>query len=301
MYGKKHLTPWLYLLPALVFYTVFLAYPVFGSMGMSLHKWNGLGPMTFVGLANFRRLFFQTPFDQRFYNALRNNVEFFFLTMLLQNGAALFLAVLLSQKIRFSGVFRTVFFAPFIISVLMVGYIWRLILNPVWGVLNRFLGIIHLSFMARPWLGDPAWALPVIAFVNAWQFIGMPIIMFLAGIEAIPEELYEAARIDGCNEWSMFQRVTLPLLVPVIGVVSILTLAGNFTSFSIIYAMEGTQAGPYYSTDVLGTLFYRTAFSSLSGAPPEMGLGAAIATVMFVIIALSTLGWFWVDMRRRSA
>ncbi|WP_258360822.1 carbohydrate ABC transporter permease [Moorella sulfitireducens (nom. illeg.)] len=301
MLKKKAWEPWVYLVPALLFYTIFMAYPLFGSLAMSMYKWSGLGPMTFVGLENFRRLFLQPPFNERFFNALWNNIEFFLLTMVLQNAAALLFAVLLSQKIRFSNFFRTVFFAPVTMSVLMVGFVWTLLLNPSWGVVNKLLTIMHLDFLAKPWLGDEAWALPAIAFVNAWQFIGLPIMMFLAGIQAIPEDIYEAARIDGCNEWSLFWRITLPQLVPVIGMVTILTLVGNFSSFEVIYAMEGTLAGPNYSTDVLGTLFYRTAFSSLSGAPPDMGLGAAIASVMFTIIAMAVMGWFWLEARRRSA
>ncbi|MDW7673947.1 MAG: sugar ABC transporter permease [Bacillota bacterium] len=286
-----------YLLPALTLYTLFMAYPLIMSLGMSLYEWKGYGPTTFVGLANFKKLLFLEPFSTRFFNALTNNIKFFAYTTLFQNVVALFLAVLLTKKLRGTEFYRTVYFMPVTLSVLIVGFIWTLILNPTWGVLNKGLEFIGLVSWAKPWLGDPNLALPVIAFVNSWQFIGLPIMMFVAGIRAIPEELFEAARIDGCNEWQVFRNVTLPGLVPVIGLVMILTLVGNFSSFEIIYSMAGTLAGPNYATDVLGTLFYRTSFSSISGAPPSMGMGAAIAVFMFTIICAGVLSWFYIDSK----
>lgn len=290
----------LFLLPALILYTLFMAYPLLMSLKMSLYQWRGYGPAVFVGLDNFKKLFFVEPFNIRFINALLNNIKFFIYTTFFQNVVALFFAVLLTKKLRGTNFYRTVYFIPVTLSVLIVGFIWTLILNPTWGVLNQGLELIGLGFLAKPWLGDPQLALPTIAFVNAWQYIGLPIMMFVAGIRAIPEELYEAARIDGCNEWQIFRNVTLPGLMPVIGVVMVLTLVGNFSAFEIIYAMAGTQAGPNYATDILGTLFYRTAFSSLSGSPPEMGLGAAIAVCMFVIISIGVCCWFYLDSKFNS-
>ncbi|KUO51621.1 MAG: hypothetical protein APF76_13325 [Desulfitibacter sp. BRH_c19] len=286
----------LYLLPAVILYTLFMAYPLIMSLGMSLYEWNGYGPMSFVGLENFKRLLFVEPFNARFFNALTNNFKLFAYTTLFQNVVALFLAVLLTKKLRGTDFYRTIYFMPVTLSVLIVGFIWTLILNPTWGVLNKGLELIGLVNLAKPWLGDPNLALPVIAYVNSWQFIGLPIMMFVAGIRAIPEELFEAARIDGCNEWHVFRNITLPGLMPIIGLVMILTVVGNFSSFEIIYAMAGTMAGPNYATDVLGTLFYRTAFSATS-AQPSMGMGAAIAVFMFVIICFGVASWSYIDSK----
>lgn len=291
----------LYLLPALIIYTVFMALPLFMSLRVSLFDWPGIGEMRFVGLANFQKLFFRAPFNERFFTALINNVKFFGMTMLVQNALALVLAILLTRKLRGANFYRTVFFAPTTLSVVIVGYIWTMMLNPNWGAINRLFQAVGLGFLARPWLGDPGTALWSVAVANAWQYIGLPMMIFVAGIQGIPDQVFEAARVDGAGEWRILTRITLPLLLPVIGMITVLTLVGNFSAFEIVYSMEGSLAGPAYATDILGTLFYRTAFSSLSGAPPEMGLGAAIATVMFVIIGAAVLIWLYFDQRQAGA
>jgi len=290
----------LYLLPALSIYTVFMAYPLLMSLKISLYKWSGTGPMTFVGLENFRKLFLMSPFNERFFNALTNNIKFFVITMIVQNLVALILALILSQGLKGTRFYRTIFFAPVTLSVVIVGFIWTLILNPTWGVLNKSLEFIGLGMLAKPWLGDPMLALPTIAVVNGWQYIGFPIILFTVAMQSIPAEICEAASIDGCSGWNLFKFITVPGISHVIGLVTILTLVGNFSSFEIIYAMEGTLAGPNYSSDVLGTLFYRTAFSSLSGSLPEMGLGAAIAVCMFIVISMGVGVWLYFDAKSSS-
>jgi raffinose/stachyose/melibiose transport system permease protein len=156
---------------------------------------------------------------------------------------------------------------------------------------NALLRAVGLSSWAKPWLGSQSTALTAIAVANAWQYVGIPMMLFIAGINAIPEDQYEAVAVDGGNEWHKFVSITLPNLKPIIFVVSTMTFVGNFSSFEIIYAMEGTLAGPNYATDTLGTFFYRTAFGARTGSPPEMGMGAAIATVMALIIGIGVVFW----------
>jgi raffinose/stachyose/melibiose transport system permease protein len=157
-----------------------------------------------------------------------------------------------------------------------------------------------LAEWAKPWLGDPDIALIAISFANAWQYMGIPLMLFLAGLQSISQEIYEASDIDGVNAWSKFFYITLPLLSPVIFIVTTLTFVGVFSAFEIIFAMQGTLAGPNYSTDILGTFFYRTSFGQRAGAPPDLGLGAAVAACMFIIICIGVSMWFKLYGARRD-
>ncbi|RJQ39629.1 MAG: sugar ABC transporter permease [Nitrospiraceae bacterium] len=281
-----------FVLPAFVIYTIFMLLPLISSLGLSLFSWTGYGEKEFVGLSNFSRLFTENPFNVRFFNSLFNNMKFFIYTIILQNVAALVIALLLNKELTGSKFFRTVYFIPTTISVVIVGFLWTLIYNPLWGPLNYVLKSVGLEFLAKPWLGDPKFALLSIAVANAWQYVGIPMMLFLAGLQSISQDIYEASDIDGVSSWQKFFYITLPLISPVIFIITTLTFVGNFSAFEIIYAMEGTLAGPNYSTDILGTFFYRTSFGQRAGAPPDMGLGAAIASCMFAIIGLGVILWF---------
>ena len=277
--------------PAFIIYTAFMLIPLVASLGLSFFKWSGYGAKEFAGVENFVRLFTDANYSVRFWNALGNNVYFFIITMLFQNVTALALAVLLQRGLRGSNFFRAIFFAPSTVSVVIVGYLWLLVFNPRWGALNLILEAIGIPMKNFAWLGNEKTALTAVAFANAWQYTGIPMMLFVAGINAISEEQYEAAAVDGCGGWQKFLYVTLPNLKPIIFIVSTMTFVGNFSSFEIIYAMEGTLGAPNYATDTLGTFFYRTAFGARTGAPPEMGMGAAIAAVMTLIIGIGVVLW----------
>ncbi|MCQ2437769.1 MAG: sugar ABC transporter permease [Clostridia bacterium] len=277
--------------PAFVVYTAFMLIPLVASLGLSFFKWSGYGAKEFVGIDNFVRLFSDPNYSVRFRNALGNNLYFFVITMLIQNCTALMLAVLLERGLRGSKIFRAIYFAPSTVSVVIVGYLWLLIFNPKWGALNLMLGKIGINMRSFPWLGNESTALTAVAVANAWQYIGIPMMLFVAGLNAISSEQYEASAVDGCNEWKQFLYITLPNLKPILYIVATMTFVGNFSSFEIIYAMEGTLGAPNYATDTLGTFFYRTAFGARTGSPPEMGMGAAIAAAMTVIIGLGVIIW----------
>ena len=278
-------------LPAFIVYTAFMLIPLVASLGLSFFEWSGYGAKTYVGLSNFHRLFTDANYSVRFWNALGNNAYFFVITMLIQNVVALALAVLLERGLRGSNVFRAIFFAPSTISVVIVGYLWLLIYNPMWGALNKVLAMVGINMRNFAWLGNEGTALTAVAVANAWQYTGIPMMLFIAGINAIPNEQYEAVAVDGGGEWHKFRYVTLPNLKPILFIVSTMTFVGNFSSFEIIYAMEGTLGAPNYATDTLGTFFYRTAFGARTGSPPEMGMGAAIAAVMTLIIGVGVVLW----------
>jgi ABC-type sugar transport system permease subunit len=194
----------------------------------------------------------------RFGGALWHTCIFFAIHMIVQNSLGLLFANLLSSDFKGRNFFRTIIFTPATLSVLVTGFLWTLILNPNWGAVNKILIGLGLKQWALPWLGRENLALPVISLTSAWQWVGMPTVMFLAGLMGISDELLEAARIDGASEWSIFWKIKFPLLKPIIGIVAILTFVDNFNAFDVIYAMAGARGEPSYSTDLLATLFYRT-------------------------------------------
>jgi len=275
--------------------------PLVASLGLSFFEWSGYGAKKFVWFRNYVKLFTEAPNNVRLGNALKNNLYFFIITMVIQNLLALMLAIFLQRGFRGFKALRTIFFAPSTVSVIIVGFLWTLIYNPIWGPLNNILGAIGLDKLQMAWLGSKTTALTAIAVANAWQYTGIPMMLFVAGLNSIPNELYEACSVDGGSEWHKFRYVTIPSLKSVLLIVATMTFVGNFSSFEIIYAMEGTLAGPNYATDVLGTLFYRTTFGARTGSPPDMGLGATIATVMSVLIGVGVLFWLRLYVKEDSS
>ncbi|UBV44500.1 sugar ABC transporter permease (plasmid) [Deinococcus taeanensis] len=292
--------PWhvvVFVTPALLIYTVVMIYPILSSLWLSMNNRLPDGSEVFVGLGNYRKLLASELYAQPLWNALRNNVVFFVVHMLVQNPVGLLLAVLLSFRLRGSAVYRTLLFTPTILSVVIIGFAWKLILNPAWGVQRALLTPLTLQELDLPWLGLPATALPALSLISVWQNIGIPMLLFLAALVRIPEELYEAARLDGAGGWTIFRRIQLPLILPTVGIVSVLTFVGNFNAFDLIYSTQGALAGPNFATDILGTLFYRTFFGyQLQSGDPYMG--AAVAGVMLVVILAGLLIYLTAWQRR---
>jgi raffinose/stachyose/melibiose transport system permease protein len=271
-----------FLTPALVLYSVFVVYPLLTALEYSLFDWHGTGRGAFVGLGNFNQLFRTYPTNLQLGRAFLHNGAFFVGTMLIQNTLGLAFAVLLHRGRRGKRFLQAAYTTPYLVSPLVVGYLWSLILNPIFGPLNNLLRAVGLGSLALPWLGDPDTALPVVIGVNAWQWVGFPMLLFAAALAGIPAEYADAARVDGASPWQAFRRVTLPLLTPAIGTVSVLTFVGNFNIFGLVYAMGGSTGNPAGATDVLGLLFYRTAFQS--GGVNGIGLSSALAVLMFIVI-----------------
>ena len=282
-----------FLMPALIIYVVFMFYPLISSLALSLFEWNGYGAKTFVGFANYIKLFTNPAYSERFFGALKNNAVFFLLTMILQNAVALMLAAFLNIKnLKGNKMFRSILYVPSTLSIVIVGFLWTLIYNPLWGPLNEMLEVIGLASLKMAWLGDEKTAMIAISIANAWQYTGVPMIMLLAGMQAVSDDLYEAAALDGATGWQQFWKITLPNIMPVMFNVSIIVFVSNFSAFEIIYTMAGTTGAPNYSTDILGTFFYRISFGQRLGLEPSMGVGAAIASCMFVIIGAGVFLWF---------
>jgi raffinose/stachyose/melibiose transport system permease protein len=286
-----------FLLPAVLVYSAIMIFPLFATLQQSLFALKG-DTAVFVGFENFRKLFEDPNWSVQFWNALRNNIWFFIVNMCVQNPIGILLAALLSsKKLRFRAFYRTAIFIPTILSFVIVGFVWQLILSPLWGVAPYLLSLVGLQSLFAPWLGEQAYALTTLALVSVWQFIGIPMLLIYAALLSIPDEILEAAECDGLSGFAQFRKVKLPLIWPTIGLVSILTFVGNFNAFDLVYVMQGALAGPNFSTDILGTLLYRTFFGfQLQQGDPYMG--AAVATVMFLII-LGGVGLYLFTVQRR--
>ena len=254
----------------------------------SLYHWDGLVRTQFIGFRNFINIFFNFPYNERFFNAIRHNIIWFLLTMVFQNCTGLVFGYLLSKKIWGYTLYRRIFFIPAIFSIVAVGFLWTLYLNPQFGIINKTLKHIGLQQFALSWLGDTRLATPTIIAVNIWRWLGFPTLVFHAGINSIPESSLEAAYLDGAGELSMFFRIVIPLIVPSITIITILTLIGSLNVFEQVYVMEGVAGGPFYSTDTLGTLFYRTAFGAVDTGRPEIGIGSAIGVVIYILTFLAS-------------
>jgi len=272
-----------FLAPAVIVYSLVMILPLFGTLQLSLFNATDRVRL-FVGLDNFRTLFFDPRWSATFWNALWNNTWFFIIHMLVQNPIGVVLAALLSSpKLRFSAFYRTAIFIPTILSFVIVGFAWKLILSPLWGVAPNLLDLVGLKSLFAPWLGKEQYALTTLGLISVWQFVGIPMMLIYAALLSIPDEVIEAAECDGITGMSQFWKIKLPLILPSIGIISILTFVGNFNAFDLIYSAQGALAGPDYSTDILGTFLYRTFFGfQLQIGDPYMG--STIASMMFFII-----------------
>lgn len=292
--------PWhliVFLTPALLIYGTFSVYPLLDTLFLSLFD-TQQGQSTFVGLQNFITLVTDDNWSQAFWNALINNFKFFAIHMLIQNPIGLLLAVLLnSPKLRLSGTYRTLIFMPTMLSVVIIGFVWQLLLSPIWGISENFLYSIGLGHYFDAWLGKEGSALITLSFISVWQFVGIPMMLIYATLLNIPDDIVDAGVVDGANPLQTFWYIKLPLILPTIAMVSILTFVANFNAFELIYAVKGALAGPNFSTDLMGTFFYRT-FFGFQLQQGSASMGAAVATLMFLIILVGVMLFLFFIQRR---
>lgn len=281
---------WLiYLLPAFAVYTVFMAFPLADSIRLSFFSGSSVsGKNVFVGLDNYKALFGDAENARRYWGAFSNTWYFFFIHMLVQNVLGLTFSLMLTAKgMKWTRFYQTIIFIPVTLAILVTGYLWKLILNPQWGALPLLLKNIGLETLIKPWLGEQQYALTAISLVSSWQWVGIPAMMILAGLQTIPDDLLEAADIAGCNGWQKIRYIKLPLIKPVLGMVAILTFVNNFNAFDVVFAMENVNGAPQYATDLIGTLFYRVGIAGQHPVGiPNPGMGAAIATVTFIMLMI---------------
>ncbi len=272
------LLPYLWLLPALLVYTVFKLAPMIGGIWLALLRWDGVEPAQFIGLQNFVRMLD----DEKLGPALLHNVQYALGTVVGKVVLSLLLALLLNQALRGRGVYRTALFMPVVMSFVVVGILWTWIFNDQVGLINNLLRALGLESLTRDWLGDPSVALWSLILVDIWKWYGFHMVIFLAGLQTIPQELYDAARVDGASRWQQFAHVTLPLLQPVMIVNVTLSLMGALNVFDIPYVM--TQGGPVDATNVLALDIYIQAFKFY-----KFGYSAALSYALFALVTVVAL------------
>ena len=271
------LTPYLFLTPALVVYVGFLVYPMLVSLYTSFFEWDGMSAtMTFVGFGNYFTIFFG---DDVARTALLNNIVWTAGCLIVPTGIGLLLALALNRSLKGTVVLRTLFYAPAVLPLVAVGLIWGWMYNPNFGAINLIIRSVGLGRFAGAWLSGYDTAMPSAFITYVWASVGFPMILYLAGLQSISKEYYEAARIDGANGLQQFRHVTLPGLGESHVIVLSLAVIGGFKVFDLIYTM--TYGGPGRVTQVLGTWMYFQAFQYY-----HAGYGAALAWLIAVIILI---------------
>jgi raffinose/stachyose/melibiose transport system permease protein len=273
---KTRLSGYLFILPALLIFIIFLVYPLLYTIYLSLTQWAGfdLSKIEFVGFNNFKLLL---P-DWIFWKALRNTMIFVFGTTIFLNLFGLALALFLNNGLRITRLVRTLIFIPVLLSPVIVGVMWSRIFDP-FGALNQILEKMGVISTPIFWLGDRRIALWSIVGATVWQWVGYDMILYLTGLQQIPVDLYEAAKIDGANNWHLFRFITLPLLKGIATMVILLNLIGGVRIFDIVFVM--TRGGPNHNTEVLATHLYEVAFWF-----NKMGYASVIAVIILVISLL---------------
>ncbi len=269
-------------------YAAFALYPTFSVVEYSFTDWDGISPnREYIGLANYERLFS----DKIFWEAFRNTFVWSGVIIVINVGIGLVIAAMLARVWKARLIIQTAIVLPVVISPMAVATIWRWMYQPK-GVINQALEAIGLGMFKTPWLGSPDAVLYALAFAHSWSTIGLSVIIFLAGLQGVDEDLYEAARVDGANPFQSFRFVTMPALRPVTAVVFILTLTQSFKVFDIVWAT--TQGGPIRFSEILSTYMYKR-----GALENDYGYGASIGVALLVIVSLAT--FIYLQIQNREA
>jgi len=281
--------PFYFVLPALALYIAFFIAPSVAGIAFAFTDWTPYSDeLNFIGWDNFIKIF--SP-NERYLTYIQNTLIFTIGTVILKTIFALALALLLNDSVkRFVNFYRVMIYLPAILPTLIVALIFRSILHPSTGILNRFLRAVGLDGLAMKWLTDPAIALFSVIGVDTWKGVGYIMVILLAGLQTIPRDYYEAAQIDGANAWDRFRYVTLPMLTPALVVVSVLNVLYGLRVFDIVYAL--TNGGPGYATEVISTDIFK-AFSL-----GQYGLGTAVSTLLFIMLVFA--GYFVIRLLERG-
>jgi ABC-type sugar transport system permease subunit len=269
---RNNAIAYIFLAPAFLLMAVFLAYPIIQSLLLSFYEWNGIAPRVYIGLENFERLFR----DRVLILAITNNVVYSIFTTFGTVVLGFLLAYSIERRVRGWGIFKIAFFIPVMVGGTVIGLLWEKLLDPTFGAVNVLLTALGVE-NPPVWLGDPFYAMVSLIVVTIWQYAGFPMIIFLAAMEGIPQEIHDSATLDGVNWRQRATKIILPLVNNVTMTIILLQLIFSFKVFDIVWTM--TQGGPGEATNVLAVYLYRTAFRFT-----EFGYGSAIAVVMFVII-----------------
>ncbi|MCR4777811.1 MAG: sugar ABC transporter permease [Lachnospiraceae bacterium] len=264
-------------LPALIIYAIFFVYPLLKGIGTSLTDWDGMSTPHFIGLDNFTAFFK----DARAIHDIKTTLIFALASAVLLNVVGLIYALLMNSDFRGKGIARVIIYLPAIISPLIMGYIWYFLLQPGRGYLFYAAKQLGLPDLIGNWMGKYSSSMKVLVFVNVWQFAGMTMIIYLAGLQSIPSELIEAAKIDGAGNIQCFFKVTIPMLMPAIRINVITNIIGSLSVFDVIMSL--TEGGPGYATESLSIYIMRMCYGS------RTGYSTAVAMILFIIILIPVL------------
>jgi ABC-type sugar transport system permease subunit len=265
----------------LAFYTVFVLLPLAQSIQIATWNWNGLSEPTSIGLANFSRALN----DPLFIGAFRNTALWLIVAVTVPTVLGLLLAVLLDRPLRASRVYKSAFYMPITLSLVVVGQVWIWIYQPDWGLLNTVLRTVGLDDLTRAWLGDPATSLAAVILAWSWQQTALSLILYLAALTTIPRDLLEAASIDGASAWQQFRRIIVPLLRPASVVVVALAVINTLKGFDIVFML--TKGGPFHTSSNLAMFMYSETFLKY-----RIGYGAAIAVALFILAVIVIVIYF---------
>lgn len=275
------LRPYAFIAPLVILSGIFIYYCIGFTIATSLTDWDGISKtMHFIGMKNYLKLL--AP-GSVFWTALLNNIIFLIVTVLVQAGLGLLLAVILKEKLPGSNLFKAVFFMPIAMAPVIIAAIFRIIMDPNIGAINEALRFLHLDMLAQSWLGDPKIALFSICAINIFEWMGFSMIIYYAGLMSIPDDVYEAAKLDGCGFWNTLFRVTIPMLSGTTNTLIVLGIVGSLKTFDIV--IQTTGGGPGRSTEFLNTYLYKVGFQQFNG-----GLSSAIGVMILVIaVVLSVI------------
>jgi raffinose/stachyose/melibiose transport system permease protein len=285
---RKTLTIVAFVLPALLVYVGFVLYPIVQAAFYSLYEWKGLGPLqNFIGIENYRRVLGDSVFQM----AIRHNLIIVVLSLCIQLPFALAVALLIRGNVPGRALFRTIFFLPYVLSEVITAIVWVFIFRPDTGLINVILGAIVPGFETRGFLGNPETVLFAVFIVITWKYFGFHMILYLAGLQSIPSELEDAARVDGATPLRVLRDITLPLLSPTIRVSIFFAVLGSLQFFDLIWVM--TKGGPTNGSNTMATYMYTFGFQRF-----QLGYGAAVTLVIFLICFGFSLAYQQFVMRR---
>jgi ABC-type sugar transport systems, permease components len=278
-----------FLLPGFILYTMFMVYPILYAMPSSLTKWSGIGPKEFVGVQNYITLFTHPVLSTNFFGSLLHTFTFILMSILIIIPITFLFAYMLFRTIPGHKFFEVVIFSPQFVNVVTVGFMVTLFFDPYIGIYSSFMKIIGLGGMgAFPWYSDPKYSVQLVVLVSAWRGIGYNMLLFIANLRMVPEELEEAAYIDGANEIGRIWYIYIPLMAPSITNIVVLTYIGGISAVEIPYVLGGSTGGVGHAMDFLGLFFYRTAFSGGTVDNP-IGMGTTIAVCMFFMLLIGSV------------
>ena len=288
---KETLENYTFVLPAVTIFSVFYIIPFIWVFQLGLFDWDGISfTRVFVGLQNFKEIFLQ---DRNWWQAMWNASYITFIALTFQNILAFMLALACDREIRMKNFYRVIFFIPPVLSEVVVGMAWRFIINDIDGanVINRTLVSMGFGNLAHNWLSDPKTALTTVALVHCWKGFGWGFLIFLAGLQTIPRELYEAARVDGASAWQSFKKITIPLMIPVMVLVAILTVLGTMQVFVLIVSLVGGEFAGHTSVPVLRILASMRGSSRFGYACAQgITFGMVLVAISFIQYRFSKKG-----------